>query len=74
MQAGGGELELLDPGAAIPALTYPPKLQVGYRPWLRENAESARISLAICSGGLMKRFIEEADRGQWTLLSIGAQN
>ena len=26
------------------------------------------IPLAICSGGLMKRFIEEADRGQWTLL------
>ena len=26
------------------------------------------ILLAICSGGLMKRFIEGADRGQWTLL------
>jgi len=26
------------------------------------------ILLAACSGGLMKRFIEGADRGQWTLL------
>ena len=26
------------------------------------------IPLAICSGGLMKRYIEGADRGQWTLL------
>ena len=29
------------------------------------------IPLAICSGGLMKRYIEGADRGQWTLLSEG---
>jgi transposase len=26
------------------------------------------ILLAICSGGSMKRYIEGADRGQWTLL------
>jgi hypothetical protein len=36
--------------------------------WLRESGESGRISLAICGGGLMKRFIEGMDRGQWTLL------
>ena len=39
-----------------------------YRPWLRENAESDMILLAICGGGSMKRFIEGEDRGQWTLL------
>src|ERR1700759_5764315 len=43
-------------------------LKVGSRPWLRENAESAMIPRAICRGGLMKRFIEGADRSQWTLL------
>src|SRR5229473_2204254 len=38
------------------------------RPWLRENALSAMIRLAICRGAFMKRFVEGADRGQSTLL------
>src|SRR6202007_2322573 len=44
------------------------RAHVWNRPWLRENAESAMIPRAICSGGLMKRFIEGADRRQWNLL------
>ncbi len=39
-----------------------------FGPWLRENALSAMIRLAICRGAFMKRFVEGADRGQSTLL------
>jgi transposase len=58
----------MNPEAAMARTGSRESWHVRNRPWLRENCESVMIPGAICSGGLMKRFIEGADRGQWTLL------